>query len=117
MSLIRADRDQVLAALLEAVVNAANAANAADAPMRVVLSAATAGQAVRLTVRDDGPGMDPPTLQRAFTPFFSQQRAGRRRGLGLPKARRWIQNNGGRMWIRSRPGRGTCVVCELPAPT
>jgi signal transduction histidine kinase len=100
--------------LLEAVTNAANAA---AGPLHVVLGAQAdpAGLAVQLTVQDDGPGMDAQTLQRAFAPFFSLQRAGRRRGLGLPKARRHVENNGGRMWLRSKPGRGACVVFQLPS--
>jgi signal transduction histidine kinase/HD-like signal output (HDOD) protein len=111
---IRADRDQLRAALLEAVVNAANAA---EGPVCIVLGARqdVVNRAVLLTVRDDGPGMDAQTLQRAFAPFFSLQRAGRRRGLGLPKARRHVANSGGRMWIRSRKGRGACVTYQLPA--
>ena len=65
-------------------------------------------------VRDTGPGMDARTLDSAFTPFFSAQRAGRRRGLGLPRAKRYVENNGGRIWIRTRPGEGTTVYVQLP---
>ena len=67
-----------------------------------------------MTVRDTGPGMDARTLDSAFTPFFSAQRAGRRRGLGLPRAKRYVENNGGRIWIRTRPGEGTTVYVQLP---
>jgi len=41
-----------------------------------------------VTVSDDGCGMDEETVKRAFDPFFSSKRAGRRRGMGLAKALR-----------------------------
>jgi signal transduction histidine kinase len=68
---------------------------------------------VTVTVIDEGPGMDAQTLARAFTPFFSAQQAGRRRGLGLPKARRMIEMNGGRIYLRSKPKEGTAAFVQL----
>ena len=70
---------------------------------------------VVLTVTDSGCGMDEVTLRRAFDPFFSSKPAGRRRGLGLPKALRWIESSGGSMRLESRLGQGTRVIVLLPA--
>ena len=111
---VQADGGQVKAVLLELL---ANAASAVGAEGLIVLSAsADAGRRhVLLKVRDNGSGMDVATLARAFTPFFSAQKAGRRHGLGLPKAKRYVENNGGRMWIDSEPGKGTVVSIQLPA--
>ncbi|MGB2822590.1 MAG: ATP-binding protein, partial [Phycisphaerae bacterium] len=53
-------------------------------------------------------------VARACTPFFSAQAAGRRQGLGLPKAKRYVENNRGKMWIDSKPGEGTTVAIRLP---
>jgi signal transduction histidine kinase len=101
----------VLTALLE------NAAAAVGDGGRVVLSAASnAGpRDVLLRVEDDGPGMNGETLARVWTPFYSAQKAGRRRGLGLAKAKRYTENNGGKIWIDSEPGKGTVVSVQLPA--
>ena len=49
----------------------------------------------------------------AFDPFFCGRDAGRGIGLGLPKALRLIESNGGRLAIDSRPGKGTRVVVTL----
>lgn len=108
-----ADRRQVEEVLLEAM---ANAAQAAEGNVRLRLAAETddINAAVLLTVSDEGPGMDAQTVEAAFTPFFSLQPAGRRRGLGLPRAKRYVENNAGRMWLRSRKGAGTCVYVLLP---
>jgi len=67
-----------------------------------------------VTIVDDGPGMDADTLRRAFDPFFSGREAGRGIGLGLPKALRLVEVNGGRIVVDSGPGRGTRVAVMLP---
>ncbi len=112
--LIQADGGQVKAVLLELL---ANASLAVGSEGLIVLSASAdySRRHVLLKVRDNGSGMDAATLARAFTPFYSAQKAGRRRGLGLSKAKRYVENNGGRMWIDSEPGKGTVVSIQLPA--
>jgi signal transduction histidine kinase len=70
---------------------------------------------VALTVADNGCGMDDETLKRAFDPFFSSKPAGRRRGMGLAKALRWIESSGGTMRLESRLGKGTRGSILLPA--
>lgn len=109
-----ADPAQMQAVLVELMTNAATAAPAGP---HIHLAAEPDGidPGVLLTVRDDGPGMDERTAARACTPFFSAQPAGRRRGLGLPRARRLVESNGGKIWIDSRLGRGTTVRILLPA--
>jgi hypothetical protein len=66
-------------------------------------------------VEDDGVGMTPAVLQRAFDPFFSHRQAGRGRGLGLPRAYRIVEAHGGRIWLESRPGEGTAAHVVLPS--
>jgi len=111
---IMADKAQMQAVVLELITNAATAAVAAP-QIRLAAEADEANGAVMLTVRDNGPGMDRQTAERAFTPFFSSQPAGRRHGMGLPQARRYVENNGGRIWIRTTPGEGATVYLQLPA--
>ncbi len=108
------DAGQVRAVLRELLDNAVQAAGGA-VDVRIEASAGPTAGRVRIRVSDDGPGMDEEVRAMAFTPFFSHKPAGRRRGMGLPKARRCVQANGGEMWIENRPGPGTTVVLELPA--
>jgi len=109
-----ADREQVLGVLVELMLNAATASGK-SAAIHLLAQAGPEDNQVTLVVRDEGPGMDRVTLSRAFTPFFSAQPAGRRRGLGLPKARRTIEANGGRIYLRSEPGQGAAAIMQLPA--
>ena len=108
-----ADRRQMRAVIAELLANAATASNG-QPHIRVSAEADEVNDAVLLTVRDNGPGMDQQVLASVFTPFFSSQQAGRRRGLGLPRAKRYVENNGGRIWIRSQETEGTTVYVQLP---
>jgi signal transduction histidine kinase len=107
------DREQILAVLGELIDNAAKASGG---QVQIHLSAEPdeMNSAVFVEVRDTGPGMDEQTIARAYTPFFSGQKAGRRRGLGLPKAKRFVEINGGKLWIDSTVGEGTAVCLQLP---
>lgn len=110
---IRADREQIQQAVLELMTNAATAG---DGRVRIRLEAEfdEVNEAVVLKVEDFGPGMDEKTADRAFTPFFSSQKAGRRRGMGLPRVKRVVENNGGRVWLKTQRGEGTTVFMMLP---
>ncbi len=50
-----------------------------------------------------------------FDPFFSSKPAGRRRGLGLAKALRWVESSGGSIRLESRQNAGTRAMVLLPA--
>jgi putative nucleotidyltransferase with HDIG domain len=69
---------------------------------------------VKLRISDSGCGMDAETLRKATQPFFSAKPAGRKRGMGLAYAARFIQLNNGTLNITSRPGSGTTVTISLP---
>jgi signal transduction histidine kinase/CheY-like chemotaxis protein len=74
-----------------------------------------AGDYVELSVRDDGCGMSPEVLERAFEPFFSTKENKKRSGLGLPMVYGTIQQHSGGLKVESRPGGGTTVRIVLPA--
>jgi putative nucleotidyltransferase with HDIG domain len=107
------DPDQIVGVILELITNAANAS--ADGG-RILLSGQRddIARRVLLRVEDKGMGMDEDTLTSCFTPFFSKQPAGRRRGLGLSLAKRTVENNGGSLWITSKPETGTIANVALP---
>jgi signal transduction histidine kinase len=82
---------------------------------RVTLELSASRGRVRITVRDDGPGLDPALGERAFDPGTRGDGtvdAGGA-GLGLPLARRLARSCGGD--VRLGPGPGGCFVLELPA--
>ncbi len=74
----------------------------------------TSGPHVRLSVADDGSGMDELTRQRAFDPFFTTKEQGKGTGLGLSTVYGIVHQSGGAVAIESAPGRGTLVSVWLP---
>jgi signal transduction histidine kinase len=79
----------------------------------VLVELSSAPGTVRLTVRDDGPGVAADIVDRVFDPGFRgpDEPAGGA-GLGLALARRLARSCGGD--IRCRPGPGGCFTLELP---
>ncbi|UTI66257.1 PAS domain S-box protein [Paraconexibacter antarcticus] len=73
------------------------------------------GTNVRISVCDDGCGMDPLTLERAREPFFTTKPRGKGTGLGLSTAHLLTEQYGGRLELESVVGEGTAVAVILPA--
>jgi len=65
------------------------------------------GSYVRLTVRDDGRGMDPETLDRIFDSYFSGNGPDKKMGIGLSTVSRILADNDGVTIVQSRVGEGT----------
>jgi CheY-like chemotaxis protein len=68
-----------------------------------------------LSVTDQGHGMEPEVVQRAFEPFFTTRPKGQGTGLGLATAYGAVTDAGGSIEIESAPGAGTTVRIQLPA--
>lgn len=73
---------------------------------------------LRLSVDDDGPGIDASVAPTVFEPFTQGDRAGTSPspglGIGLSLVRRYAEVQGGTVTLGSSPGRGTCVEVVLP---
>jgi putative nucleotidyltransferase with HDIG domain len=109
------DPEQVGNALEAVIDNAINATDARTGQISVHAAYDQYSQRVVLAIADNGCGMDDHTLKHAFDPFFSSRPAGRRRGMGLAKAMRWIEGSNGSIRLESRPNHGTRSVVLLPA--
>jgi PAS domain S-box-containing protein len=73
------------------------------------------GRYVRLTVADDGVGMEPEIAARAFEPFFSTKSRGEGTGLGLATVYGIVTGAGGQISLYTEPGEGTVFRVHLPA--
>ncbi|HEX4240662.1 MAG TPA: response regulator [Steroidobacteraceae bacterium] len=69
---------------------------------------------VRITIADDGIGMDADTVAKAAEPFFTTKGPGKGTGLGLSMVHGLAAQSGGLLQIRSEPNVGTAVELWLP---
>ncbi len=112
---VYADASQV-ADILDAIVqNAVQAVVPETGLVQINSPSRASDKTVRIAVEDNGVGMTPDVLAHVFDPFYSHRAAGRNRGLGLSRAQRLAENNGGRLSLESKPGVGTIATLELPA--
>jgi signal transduction histidine kinase len=79
----------------------------------VVVSTERDNGAVRVAVRDDGPGIGADAAARVFEPFFTSDDA-QGSGLGLAIARELVEHMKGSLNVEAAPGRTTFSL-ELPA--
>ena len=73
------------------------------------------GNYLRLTVTDNGAGMDEAVLSRVFEPFFTTKGLGEGSGLGLAVAHGIVKEHEGIITVNSQPGQGTTFSVYLPA--
>ena len=73
------------------------------------------GRHIRLTVRDNGSGIDEGIRSQVFEPFFTTKPAGAGTGLGLATVYGVVSQSGGHIGLDSEIGRGTAFHVYFPA--
>ncbi len=124
---VAGDLDHLVHACTQIVLNARDAMRGRPDP-RLGLEAAiqtiaardpkwpdlSPGHYVRISIADNGRGMDAATVARAFEPFFTTKPMHQATGLGLATVLRVVREHGGAVRVESEPGRGTTVHLLLP---
>ncbi|MCK9532184.1 MAG: ATP-binding protein [Gammaproteobacteria bacterium] len=100
-------------AFINLLLNARDALEHAE-DRTLCVSAHEAGGWVRIEVADSGPGIPPELQQRIFDPFFTTRPPGKGTGLGLSITRIIVQDVGGRLSLKSAPGKGARFTVALP---
>ncbi len=111
---VRVDPMQLEQALLELVSNALDAMPSGGR-LRIGAEAVNGGSGpaeVTIEVTDTGAGIPAQVLPSVCEPFFTTRQEGT--GLGLAIAKRYVEQNGGRLEIESRSGAGTTARVRLP---
>jgi len=106
---VDADPNQLRQVFLNLILNAVQAVGSEG---RLAASIRQSGHETRVTLKDNGPGMEPDKLKSVFEPFYTTKPGGT--GLGLPIAQRIVAEHGGRLVIESAPGVGTTATVILP---
>lgn len=107
--------DQLTQVIMNLLINAMDALEAVkDRPPTIVISTRQEDGRVRMTVADNGPGMEKEVLERAFEAFFTTKPAGKGTGLGLSLCYSIMKNHGGSIEIESASAAGTQVKVCFP---
>ncbi len=115
---IEADRNRIRQILNNLVANAMEALVAAGPPAGAALELTTRLDSgaeppmARITVSDNGPGFEPALVDRIFEPYVTSKPKGT--GLGLAIVKKIVEEHGGRIEARNRPGGGAEVRILLP---
>jgi PAS domain S-box-containing protein len=114
LPLIEGDRVQLQQVVLNLIVNAVQAMSAvAEGPRELFITAAQAEpNGVLVAVKDSGPGLDPASFERLFTPFYTTKPGGL--GMGLSICRSIIEAHGGRLWVTANQPRGAIFHFTVP---
>jgi signal transduction histidine kinase len=116
------DPDQLNQVFVNVIANAIDASpkDAAVTISTEIVSAAagnetearTAHKVARITIADQGSGIEKATQERMFEPFFSTKKRGT--GLGLSIVRQIVEQHEGTISVDSEPGKGTRFTIDLP---
>jgi two-component system C4-dicarboxylate transport sensor histidine kinase DctB len=99
-------------ALINLIGNALDALQPVTDP-RLTVDIDVGAQAVAISVRDNGPGIDPEAMPRLFEPFFTTKAASQGLGLGLAIASSIARDCGGTLIARNEVGTGAVFVLTL----
>ena len=103
--------NQVFASLIR---NALQAIQDAGRPGTVRIESEACADGIHIRIADDGVGMGPDQLARAFEPFYTTRAIGTGTGLGLSTARNIVLAHHGRIDLASTPGAGTTATLFFP---
>ena len=114
LPLTQGDRVQLQQVMLNLIMNAIEAMSAVSHGSRELLigTSTDASGAVRITVQDSGPGLNPETFDRLFDPFYTTKANGM--GMGLSICRSIVEAHDGRIWASPTAGSGSTFHFILP---
>ncbi len=96
-----------------------NAVKYSPADTQITVACRTEGGQLRLSVQDQGIGMDAKELRQIFQKFYRTKRAEASgeagTGIGLSIVEQIVQHHGGKMEVTSQPGQGSCFTVVFAA--
>ncbi len=114
LPLTMADFFQMQQVLVNMITNAEQVMTEAHGRGSLDIKTSASGGQIVVDITDDGPGISEENTRRIFDPFFTTKAVGKGTGLGLSICFGIVQEHGGCIHVRSRPGEGTTFRIGLP---
>ncbi|MBW8863777.1 MAG: response regulator [Verrucomicrobia bacterium] len=114
-----ANRNKLIHVLVNLMQNAIDALREKQFPEgqkpEIWIDGKVEGDRSIITVRDNGPGIEPKIMDKIFDPFFTTKEVGKGMGLGLSICYRIVQGYGGKISVTSKPGEFCQFTLDFPA--
>jgi nitrogen fixation/metabolism regulation signal transduction histidine kinase len=106
-----ADYDQIEQVIINLLINAIEAIQDHNSPEIRINILGKAQNKPRITIKDNGKGIDPDEIDKIFTPFYTTKKEGS--GIGLSLSRQIMRLHKGSLYVNSSIGKGTEFILEF----
>jgi len=111
---VMVDFHQMQEVFLNIILNAEQAMIEANGGGKLVIKTEKGKECIRILFTDDGPGIPAEQLGKIFDPFFTTRGKKGGTGLGLSVCHGIVTEHDGRIYAKSKPGKGAAFFVELP---
>ncbi|OGN91238.1 MAG: hypothetical protein A2Z70_01800, partial [Chloroflexi bacterium RBG_13_48_17] len=111
------DPGQLQQVFLNLIINAETEMKLAHGKGKLSIKIEHTDNIIRISFKDNGPGIAKENLEKIFNPFFTTREVGQGTGLGLNLCHGIITEHKGRIWAESKLGKGATFFVELPIVT
>jgi len=112
-----ADGAQLQDVFLNIIMNAETEMKSAHGEGNLFIKTETIDNTIRISFKDDGPGIDKEDLEKIFDPLFATRDVSQGIRLGLSICHGIIAEHGGGIYAESVSGKGATFIVELPVVT
>ena len=114
LSPVKGDPGQLEQVMVNLIMNAVDALSEQEPPREIEIATSGSGGQVFISIRDNGPGIQPSDREKIFDPFYTSKCAEKGTGLGLSVSLQLIRSMKGNITVESTPGEGARFTIRLP---
>lgn len=116
LPLINGNLQNIEQIVVNILINAVQAIDHPQGRIRIETGIVPTSGRLRISVADNGKGIEPALADRLFDPFVTDKQSDGGTGLGLSVSYNLAKSHGGDIAFESRPGKGTIFHIDFPTP-